>query len=401
MIGPEAVPYGSIGTYADALSTRYNLSAWQTKHLLIDEIPKEDLPTVDQSIYDQTSGLADVSEDPNYYGALQSVAWADKLDTGHRRYSTLTGAIGAGTGGAIAVAAESVYVYNRASSAAETAATQPTPTEQNIGLIESAWYAGMLIAPVVIIGVIGTYMGKKLSPNLRKAVARRIAKRIHRADADPEQSAPDFVELPDLDSATLRVARKTSFPTGSHLESVTEALLYPTARRWANNSGCFDKQQYAKFITAEMPPDELTKMVVQTKRLHQDFLAGRVKLSSDDPRYIHLLHNMRMVRDITQLRAETRAASTKAYRGIGYIGILSYAAFQIASEETTDTSNSELTYAAVLQALAGMAALTGAVGSCAADLLSRKTDTLTRWRAKRLAAQTVKKDSQDTTGLGE
>jgi len=382
MLGPEAVPYGSIGTYANTLSATYNLSAWQTKHMLVNEIPKHDLRTVGRHIYEQTAPIADTPEVPEYYGALESIAWADKLNTGNRRYSKLVGGLGTGIGGAVAIGAESIFLYSQAPAEVST-------TAHNYTFIEAAESVATLAAPVIITGIVGTYLGKRFASTARKAFARAVAQRVYQAQEDPDRLVPDATDFPDIDVAAIRIARKTQLPTGSHMERVANTQLYPTAKRWANLSGCDDRQQYANFLLADMPPRELTKLIVQTKKFHQDILDGTIDPSPQDPRYANLLHDLHIANDVLQSRTDTRNGLKKAYRGLGYLGALTYMAASATSAESSG-EHTAITYPLILQLVGSVSLLPAAAGSLAADLFSRRVDGFTRLRAKRAVAKARK-----------
>lgn len=382
MSGPEEIPYGTLGAYANAISAQHNLSQWQTLQFVIDKIPAKALSRVSQETYAQTAALSDKPESPDYFGALESIAWADKIEDKYRAYVAVTGLGGALLGGTVGVAAHSAYIYN---SYPDTYTEQPVLQEDD-SFLDAAATAGLVVAPILAAGIVGAYVAKRYAPKMMKLVARETVKYVKASETDSVVDAPDAeMSLVPEDVASSDAQSHT--PSGSYLESVEERLPYRIAKKWANFRGCDDEQKYADFLMAEMPTAEISELISQTKARYAAVLTDRDAYSLQDPKYTHLLHDMHMVRAIANRRLEAQKTLEKAYRGVGYLGALSILGFQVSSvaEAGVNLFTAPIPYSTVLFLCTQLAATTASMGQLLSVGFAKKTSFLTRQRSKQVA----------------
>ena len=109
--GPEEVPYELLGPYANAAAVAHDLDEHERLHYLIAKIPASELTTVSERTYARTARFADDPESPDYYGALESIAWADRIDRSLRDHRIFLGGLGVVTGGAVGAVADAAYLY--------------------------------------------------------------------------------------------------------------------------------------------------------------------------------------------------------------------------------------------------------------------------------------------------
>jgi hypothetical protein len=397
MLGPEAVPYGSIGAYANALSVNCHLSDWQTRQFLIDDIPREDLSTIGAQVYKQTAALADKPGSAGYHGALESIVWGDKVDTSYRRYSTFTGVIGAGIGSSMAVAVEADFTHNAYLESNDAVTEQPASPEQGESFIEAAAATGALLTPILVAGVAGACMGKKAGPRLLKAVTHYITKRIKATQADPDMRVPDFPDLTYRDAEAKKFDRESQTLPGSYLERVDETQPYVTAKKWATYEGCTDERHYADFLLAYLPPGDVRKMVQRTKKRHKEVVASKGELTPEDPRYANLLHDMLMVEDITQRCAETHTTFRRIGRGLGCLAALGFITYAQRNGESTPDMT-PISYGRALFVLSMNSLLLATWGYSLGELSLRGTDYITQRRSRRRIARASDKPDVDTSG---
>lgn len=384
MAGPEEIPYGSLGSYANAVSTQYNLSNRQIVHFLINEIPAKSLPGVSREAYSQTATLGDTPESPQYHEALGNILWAANIDIKRRKYADALGIVGATVGGGAGLAVQSVLTYN---SYIDGLAGTVAPAEIDDSFSTVTTELSLTTAPVLAAGIIGAYAAKKCSPRVMKAVARRAVNRIKASGVQPDvDDLPAAIPVSPGEINRDVVWHITS-DFGNHLETVDDGQLYQIAKRWANQRGCYDEQKYADFLVAEMPATEVTSLVVQTKVRLATAVTDRSELLRQDPRYASLLQDMQVANAITNGRIETNNTLKKAYRFIGYLGVMSFFGFQVSgTAEAVDLSEPPLSYEEMLSILAMLTISMGTTGRFLSDMFANKTNYLTRLWSKRQAA---------------
>lgn len=401
MLGPEAIPYGSIGSYADTLSKTHDLSPQQTMQLLINDIPRRDLGTVCQQVYEQTAPLADKPDDPGYHAALKSVAWGRRLESNRRLSAASAGEIGAIIGGTIGTAAEAAYGYHSYNEGLKTATAQPSsPAEGASTYIEDVGFLGSVIAPVLVAGAIGAAVGRRFGPQWATFQARRDTKRILAAKADPTKTAPKHLAFEDM--STMEKIAETRYRNRAAREQLEDsssakddepALPYQTAKAAAHANGCKDEQQYADFLLANTPPKEVTQMLWETKSRLRGIVAGTGELTPQDPAYGSLMHDIQIVDEITQRRSEAAKPLRRLYTALGYIGTLCYMASP--TLEATDIAYTNIPYSIFFAGIGVGSVLTGLVGRTSGMLLPKRADVISQKRAQRRLARV-----SGTTGPG-
>lgn len=376
MLGPEKLPYGSLGAYANAVSAQYDLNSRETAQFLVDAIPAEALPVIARETYAQTAKLSDAAEDPGYYGALESMAWADTLEVKYRRYSRATSLLGATVGSAVGIVAQTTRYYNSTSTTAESV----VPVQYEF--LDVAADVSLIFGPILAAGVVGAWVGKKDAPKIMKDVARGVVRRKKESQSTGMLGDSADVSLPLLPEEMNLTAASPATPEG-HPEAISELRLYDAARRCANRRGCEDEEKYADFLIADMPTGELNSLLLETKKRLVRVLSDDESFSPQDPIYTGMLRDLQIARSITKRRIEAGRALMRVGRGIGYIGLAGYASFMLSGTPVNTDLAETLSYADVLSDCVSSVFGFAIYGYIGGGILETQRNFLARSRSKR------------------
>lgn len=379
-MGPEEIPYGSLGACADALSTTLDLSDWQTRQLLIHRIPTEDIPLLSQKVYTDTNKLSNNPASSGYHGALRSIKWADTIDEDYRLQARAAGVLGAGIGGTVGIVGNSIPFHDYM-----TFSTTTTPEDVSFASVASA--TAFMIGPALALGAIGAYVAKKYTPKLMKLTASPVARAVKASAYHTDTEIPEGKDL----VATVPLKRKKPYQGAipkDHPENIEEPSLYNTAKKWANHAGCTDEQKYADFLLADMQPGEVIALVGRTKERFAKTMADNADLKNPDLRYATLLQDMQMARMVTTRRDEVQSMLKKVSRGATYAGTLAVVSGVATSGLVeAETATSPPSYGATLLMMALYTALAAGYGGFMSYAASGKIDPMTQRRARRVVEQ--------------